>query len=96
MAITLLTAYIIVSLLVRSPGDTWPWIDGWGVAAYEVVLAGLLLARGFSRLPGRAVPLVLGSAVTSWALGDVVLNWETAGGGTAVLAVPSRWPTCST
>ena len=84
---TLLTAYII-SVLVRPPGDTWPWIDGWGVAAYEVVLAGLLLARGFSRLPGRAVPLVLGSAVTAWALGDVVLNWETAG-GTAAVANPS-------
>jgi diguanylate cyclase len=84
---TLLTAYII-SVLVRPPGDTWPWIDGWGVAGYEVVLAGLLLARGFSRLPGRAVPLVLGSAVTAWALGDVVLNWETAG-GTAAVANPS-------
>jgi diguanylate cyclase len=84
---TLLTAYII-SLLVRPPGDTWPWIDGWGVAAYEVVLAGLLLARGFSRLPGRAVPLVLGSAVAAWALGDVVLNWE-SGGGTAAVANPS-------
>ncbi len=83
---TLLTAYI-VSLLVRPPGDTWPWIDGWGVAAYEVILAGMLLARGFSRLPGRAVPLVLGSAVAAWALGDVVLTWESWGG--ARVATPS-------
>ena len=50
----LLAAYV-VSLLVRSPGDRWPWIDGWGVAAYEVVAAGLLLARGFTKLPGRVI-----------------------------------------
>ena len=76
---TLLTAYVL-SLLVRSPDDTSPWIDGWGVAAYEVILAGMLLARGFSRLPGRAVALVLGGAVASWALGDVVLTAESWGG----------------
>ena len=76
---TLLTAYI-VSLMVRSPDDSWPWIDGWGVAAYEVILGILLLARAFSGLPGRAVPLVLGSAVLSWAAGDVVLTWESWGG----------------
>jgi diguanylate cyclase len=83
---TSLTAYVL-SLLVRSPGDTWPWIDGWGVAAYEVILAGLLLARGFSRLPGRAVALVLGGAVSSWALGDVVLTAESWGGSR--VATPS-------
>jgi diguanylate cyclase len=83
---TLLTAYVL-SLLVRTPGDTWPWIDGWGVAAYEVILAGMLLARGFSRLPGRAVALVLGGAVASWALGDVVLTAESWGGSR--VATPS-------
>jgi hypothetical protein len=49
---TLLAAYII-SLLIRSADDSWPWIDGWGVAAYEVILGLLLLARAFSGLPGR-------------------------------------------
>jgi diguanylate cyclase len=78
---TLLAAYL-VSLLVRSPGDHWPWIDGWGVAAYEVVVAGLLLARGFTKLPGRVIPIVLGSGVSAWALGDVVLTWESWGGAT--------------
>jgi diguanylate cyclase (GGDEF)-like protein len=74
---TLLAAYI-VSLLVRSPNDTWPLIDGWGVAVYELVLAALLIARGFSKLPGRAIPLVLGAAVSCWALGDVALTWESS------------------
>ncbi|MHB8488409.1 MAG: putative bifunctional diguanylate cyclase/phosphodiesterase [Candidatus Dormibacteria bacterium] len=85
---SLLTAYI-VSLLVRSPGDTWPWIDGWGVAVYEVILALLLVARGFSRLPGRAVPLVLGSAVLAWACGDVVLTLESWGGATVTAPTPA-------
>ena len=82
----LLTAYVI-SLVVRSPDQSWPWIDGWGITLYEVILAGLLLARGFSRQGGRAVPLVLGSAVLAWALGDLVLTAETWGGSTA--ATPS-------
>ncbi len=82
----LLTAYVI-SLLVRSPSDSWPWVDGWGVVAYELVLVAMLLARGFSKLPGRAVALTLGAAVLAWALGDLVLTWE--GWGGADVATPS-------
>ncbi len=85
---TLLTAYV-VSLLVRSPGQSWPWVDGWGVAVYEVILAGLLVARGFTRQGGRAVPLVLGSAVLAWALGDVALTAETWGGSAAATPSPA-------
>ena len=77
----LLAAYI-TSLMVRSPGDTWPWVDGWGVAFYEVILGLLLIARAFSGLPGRAVPLALGSGVLAWAMGDVVLTAESWGGAT--------------
>jgi len=78
----LLTAYI-VSLLVRSPGASWPLVDDWGVAIYEIVAAGLLLARGFSRRHGRTIPLVLGTAVLAWSLGDFVLAGETFGGSSA-------------
>ena len=83
---TLLAAYL-VSLMVRSPDDAWPWVDGWGVAAYEVILAALLLARGFTRLPGRAVPLTLGAAVMAWALGDVAVTAE--GWNGASIGIPS-------
>src|ERR1017187_406958 len=83
---TLLAAYII-SLMVRSAGDTWPWIDGWGVAAYEIILGLLLLARGFSGAPGRAIPIVLGAGVMAWALGDVALTAE--GWGGAAVGTPS-------
>jgi diguanylate cyclase (GGDEF)-like protein len=76
---TLLAAYV-TSLLVRSPDENWPWIDGWGVALYEVAAAGLLLARGFTQKHSRAVPLVLGSAVLAWAIGDLLLTAETWGG----------------
>jgi diguanylate cyclase (GGDEF)-like protein len=83
---TLLAAYLL-SLVLRSPTDVWPWIDGWGVVVYELILSGLLLARGFTKRAGRAVPLVLGSAVLAWTLGDLVLTWE--GWGGADVGTPS-------
>jgi diguanylate cyclase len=78
----LLIAYV-TSVVVRSvavtPGSAfWDWIDGWGIVTFELILAGLLLARGFVSLPGRAIPLVLGAAVFAWALGDFVITWEGA------------------
>jgi hypothetical protein len=82
----LLVAYV-VSLVIRPPTDSWPWVDGWGVCVYEVIVVGMLFARAFSGRPGRAIPLVLGCAVLAWALGDIVLTWETWGGTAA--PVPS-------
>jgi diguanylate cyclase (GGDEF)-like protein len=84
--VVLLVAYL-ASLLMRSPYDDWPWIDGWGLVVYELILSGLLLARGFTKRPGQAVPLVLGSAVLAWTLGDLVLTWE--GWGGANVGTPS-------
>jgi diguanylate cyclase len=75
-AMAVLMLVYLATLLVRSPGDNWPWIDGWSVVAYEVTLAGLLLSRGLTRLPGRAVALTLGAAVLAWAFGDLALTWE--------------------
>jgi diguanylate cyclase (GGDEF)-like protein len=77
----LLIAYI-ASLVIRPTTDAWPWVDGWGVCAYELIVVGMLFARAFSRQPGRAIPIVLGSAVLAWALGDIVLTWETWNGAT--------------
>ncbi len=78
----LLVAYVastVVRSLALTPGNAfWDWIDGWGVVILEMILVGMLLARGFHRLPGRAVPLVLGAAVFAWALGDLVITWEGA------------------
>jgi diguanylate cyclase (GGDEF)-like protein len=83
---SLLIAYI-ASLVIRSPSDTWPWVDGWAVCVYELILVGMLFARAFTVKGGRTITIMLGSAVLAWALGDVVLTWETWNGGTA--PVPS-------
>jgi diguanylate cyclase (GGDEF)-like protein len=78
----LLAAYI-VALIVRRPNTHWPWIDGWGVVAFEVIGVSLLLARAFVKGPRQTVALVLGTAVFAWALGDGVLTWETWNGARA-------------
>jgi diguanylate cyclase len=77
-----LAAYI-VALIVRGPGVSWPWIDGWGVVFFEFTGVGLLFARAFQKGPRQTVALVLGTAVFAWALGDGVLTWEKWNGATA-------------
>jgi diguanylate cyclase len=79
---TALAAYII-ALIVRGPDTSWPWIDGWGVVAFEFIGVGLLLSRGLRKGPGRTIALVLGAAVFAWALGDAILTWEEWNGATA-------------
>jgi hypothetical protein len=79
---TLLAAYV-VALILRGPGVSWPWIDGWGVVAFEFTAVGLLFARAFRKGPRQTIALVLGTAVFSWALGDGVLTWETWNGAVA-------------
>jgi len=73
---TLLLVAYLVSLIVRSPDQDWPLLDGWGVFAFELVAVTLLFTRGVVRPTGRAVPIVLGAAALSWALGDATLTFE--------------------
>ena len=82
----LLVGYFI-SLLVRPAGQTSPALDSWGVAGFEFMASVMCLARGLSRRSGRAVPLVLGTALVSWSLGDFLLAVESRGGVTP--SVPS-------
>ncbi len=85
---TLLAAYI-VSLLVRSHDDSWPWIDGWGVAAYEVILG---LPAGGARLQRAARqgrPSRTRECRADLGAGDVVLTWESWGGASAVSPSPA-------
>jgi diguanylate cyclase (GGDEF)-like protein len=76
----LLLACYFVSLLVRQPGASFPLIDGWLVAAFEVAASLLCLARVFSLRRGRLVPVVLGAGMLSWSVGDILLTAESAGG----------------
>jgi diguanylate cyclase (GGDEF)-like protein len=77
----LLVAYL--GFLILRHNDTYSIrIDGWAVAAVEVVASLMCLARGLGRRQGKAVPLVLGAALLSWSLGDVALTVESIGGAT--------------
>jgi diguanylate cyclase len=77
----LLAAYLLYLLLGRS-GQYSSLIDGWSVTGFEIVASLLCLARGLSRRRGRIVPLVLGTALLSWSIGDVALTAESLGGAT--------------
>jgi diguanylate cyclase (GGDEF)-like protein len=77
----LLVAYLCY-LLLRPDGEHSELIDGWLVCAFELSAGVLCLARGFRNGRVRIVPLVLGAAALSWAVGDVCLTVESIGGAT--------------
>ena len=86
----LLLAYV-VSEATRSSADSWPIVDNWGVAGFELVGSLLCLARGiFVRgdlaISVRAVPLALGAGTLAWSLGDFVIAASAAEGSTPLLA----------
>jgi two-component system sensor histidine kinase/response regulator len=80
-------AYVI-SLVIRSTGSSSALVDGWGVAAFELSMGALCLARYFeptwqsNSSVAKSFPLVLGAACIAWALGDLVLTIESIGGVT--------------
>jgi diguanylate cyclase (GGDEF)-like protein len=73
----------LVALIFRGPDTSWPWIDGWGVVAFDFVAVGMLVARARTKGPRRMIALVLGGAVFAWALGDAILTWEQWNGASA-------------
>ena len=76
----LVLAYF-VSLIVRGPDQSVELVDGWLVAAFEVVVSALCIARAFGAHRRRAVPLLLGLGILSWSMGDTLLTAQSAGGG---------------
>src|ERR1700684_572583 len=76
----LLVAYLVL-LIVRPADQSSTAIDGWGVDAFELSAGVLCIVGGIRRRPGSAVPIVLGAALISWALGDVVITIDSRGGG---------------
>jgi diguanylate cyclase (GGDEF)-like protein len=77
----LLLGYLAFLIVRGASGDSL-LVSGWGAAGFELLAGALCLARGVSRRRGRAVALALGLAITSWALGDIVLTAESQGGAT--------------
>jgi diguanylate cyclase len=77
----LLLAYL-TSLVIRRPDQSSQLLDGWSVAAFELVASALCIARWFAKPSGRAVALILGLALLMWSLGDVAMTVESQGGAT--------------
>jgi two-component system, sensor histidine kinase and response regulator len=82
-----------VWVLVHPTGFYSVPVDGWGVDVLELALCALCVARFFeptwraSTAVTRAVPVVLGVACLSWAVGDVLTTIQSFGGASA--PVPS-------
>ncbi len=83
----LLALAYLFSLIVRTPDQSWTWLDGWGVAIFEALASILCIIRGLDKHPGRAAPLALGLGLLCWSLGDAFLTIESLGGATP--SVPS-------
>jgi diguanylate cyclase (GGDEF)-like protein len=81
----LLLAYCL-SLIIRQPDQSNPYVDGWGVAAFELLTSALCIWRAVGSRR-RVVPLMLGIGILSWSIGDTILAAESAGGG--AVPVPS-------
>ena len=62
----------LISLFARSASDSHVWLDGWGVAAFELLMSLLILARGLVDQRAWRYTLLIGLAGFSWALGDFV------------------------
>lgn len=77
----LLVGYVIW-LAVRPASAHSTAVDGWGVAAFELVAGVLCVLGGRRRRSGSAVAIALGVAVICWSLGDFVVTIESLGGAT--------------
>jgi diguanylate cyclase (GGDEF)-like protein len=76
---TLLLAYF-VWLLVRSANQESLLLDGWGTAAFELVVSALTIVRGLTWKRGRAMSLTLGTGMLMWTVGDFVLTYQSRHG----------------
>ena len=77
----ILLAYAI-SLIVRDTGATSTAVDGWGVAAFEMLVSCLVVIRGAVTPRDRAFGLWLGLGMAAWAIGDAAMTAETLHGAT--------------
>lgn len=75
----ILAGYVI-SLFVRPVGQSHIWLDGWGVAGFELLAATLIAARGLVDRRVRRYTSLLGVAGCMWALGDFANTYTLANG----------------
>jgi diguanylate cyclase (GGDEF)-like protein len=62
----------VVSLFARPVADSHVWLDGWGVAGFEMVASVLIFARGRADQHARRFAFLLGLGAALWSLGDLV------------------------
>ena len=90
--LTLVLVAYAGSLVVRGPNGASPtWLDGWGVAAFELVASLVVLARAYLRPQDRKYALWLGLGCLSWAIGDFAMTYESLGGATPATISPANW-----
>ncbi|MFZ1996232.1 MAG: methyl-accepting chemotaxis protein [Solirubrobacteraceae bacterium] len=90
--LTLVVLAYAGSLVVRGPNGASPtWLDGWGVAAFELVASVLVLVRAYVSPRDRKYALWLGLGCVAWALGDFAMTDETLGGATPATISLANW-----
>jgi len=73
-------AIYVSTLLLRSHGQFWTWLDNWTVDLFELTMAFLCLSRFLVKRPGRSVGLAFGLGLLSWAIGDTIFTLLSQGG----------------
>ena len=69
-----------ISLIVRPNGETWSWLDGYGVGCFELFVSALVLVRAVVNRWDRKYATWLGLGMCSWALGDMALAYMSRNG----------------
>jgi methyl-accepting chemotaxis protein len=88
----LAVAAYALSLILRGPSGASPtWLDGWGVAGFELLAGLLVLARAWVSPHDRRYALWLGLGCCAWALGDFAITAETLGGATPGALTLANW-----
>lgn len=82
----LLAAYVVTALM-RSSGQVYPWLDRYAVAGFGFTAAGVCLWRTHTHTQNRAAVTFLGLALVSWSTGELLASILSIPG--AATATPS-------
>jgi diguanylate cyclase (GGDEF)-like protein len=74
-----LLAYVLLDVLSPAARDSL-LLNGWGSAFFEIVVSVLVLVRAATKSHDRIVPVALGAGMLMWAVGDLVLSFESRHG----------------
>ena len=78
-------------LFARGNGVGWTWLDGWGVASFEMLMSVMIIARAFVSRKNSRYCLFLGLGGLAWALGDFAMTIETLHGATPATLSPANF-----